>query len=428
MAGGRRAVGIALRMARLEVTEMTDQDDIIAAIEDGSLADVLPMPMRAEEIDALVEATKTDPGAPFERSTLARIEATKIADLPTFIRFRARLKDLKLPVGELDRALTKVNAAGGDDEAGQGRLIKFAEIEPWQEPVDGALLLGTIVVQLKRYVMLPDVAASAVALWIVHTRCFHLFNISPRLGALSPEKRCGKTTLLRFLQSLVSIAAANITAAAMFRTIEKYKPSLLIDEAVTFLPDNEELRGVINSGHEREGQVIRLVGDDHEPSAFSTFCPTAIAAIGSLTGTIEDRSITIPMRRRLPNEMVEPLRIERAEHLGELRSKIGRWVADNSTALQFADPETPEALHDRASDNWRPLLAIADCARWDWPQRARAAAVALSAQAGEQSEQSRGVLLLTDIHRIFDSKATAGGADTKRISSTGLVDALTSLG
>jgi hypothetical protein len=240
-------------------------------------------------------------------------------------------------------------------------------------------LLFEIAAQLERHVMLPHEAAVAVALWIMHAYCFDAFTISPRLVITSPEKRCGKTTLLRVVQALVpkSLAAATLPPP---RCSARSRSIGLIDEADTFLPDNEELRGVINSGHEREGRVIRLVGEDFEPSAFSTFCPTVIAAIGSLPGTIDDRGITIAMRRRLASESIVPFRSDRAGHLHELASKAARWVADHEYALRDADPDTPEALHDRACDNWRPLLAIADLAGGDWPQKVRSAAQTLSTQ------------------------------------------------
>jgi hypothetical protein len=46
----------------------------------------------------------------------------------------------------------------------------------------------------------------------------------------------------------------------------------------------------------------------------------------------------------------------------------------------------PYGLNDRACDNWSPLLAIADLAGGEWPQRARAAALDLSG-AGRDDEQ-----------------------------------------
>ena len=95
--------------------------------------------------------------------------------------------------------------------------------------------------------------------------------------------------LTRLLPRVLSVAG--ITAAAIFRTVELARPTLLIDEADTFLQQNDELRGVLNSGHRRGGNVVRLLGDGHEPRQFSTFAPVAIAMIGKLPNTLADRSI-----------------------------------------------------------------------------------------------------------------------------------------
>ncbi|MGE0294785.1 MAG: DUF3631 domain-containing protein [Hyphomonadaceae bacterium] len=60
----------------------------------------------------------------------------------------------------------------------------------------------------------------------------------------------------------------------------------------------------------------------------------------------------------------------------------------------------PAGLHDRAADNWRPLFAIAEAAGGDWPARAVAACLALSAGV-EREADSVGVALLRDIRAVF---------------------------
>jgi putative DNA primase/helicase len=97
--------------------------------------------------------------------------------------------------------------------------------------------------------------------------------------------RCGKTLLLIVLGALTPrrVFASNITPAGLFRTIEKFQPTLFIDEADTFLRDNDDLRGLLNCGTTRTTAVIiRPVGDDHEPRAFSTWCAKVVALIGKL--------------------------------------------------------------------------------------------------------------------------------------------------
>jgi hypothetical protein len=46
----------------------------------------------------------------------------------------------------------------------------------------------------------------------------------------------------------------------LFRYIEEVRPTLLIDEADSFVKDNEEMRGILNSGHTKAAAyVIRNV-------------------------------------------------------------------------------------------------------------------------------------------------------------------------
>jgi uncharacterized protein DUF3631 len=101
----------------------------------------------------------------------------------------------------------------------------------------------------------------------------------------------------------------------------------------------------------------------------------AIAAIGKLPATIEDRSILINLSRRRLDEKIERLRSNRIADLEQMASRAARWAADRMIELASSDPKIPDALHDRAADNWRPLLAIADVAGGDWPVRARRAAL-----------------------------------------------------
>ncbi len=262
----------------------------------------------------------------------------------------------------------------------------------------------------------------AAALWVVHTYLLDHFVISPRLAIRSPLKGCGKTTLLDVIGRLVlrPLPTANVTASAMFRVVEAYRPALLVDEADTFLRDSDELRGVINSGHRRGGSVVRAVGDDFEPRSFSTYSACAIALIGKLPDTLADRSVTIDLKRRLPSEEIKAFRPDRARHLDELARKIARWAQDNADRISKVDPEMPVGVHNREADNWRPLLAIAETAGGDWPGRAREA-VMESRAAGGGDDESRLVVLLTDIAATFSEK------DTDRLLSADLVNSLVAI-
>ena len=337
----------------------------------------------------------------------------------------------KLPLAEYERARSAeatrmgfrtlildrlVAAARGDDDVGtpkQGRALTLPVPEPWPEPVAGARLLDRLAAFFKRHIFLPPGAADAMAVWTVHTHCFDLFRHSPRLAFKSPEKRCGKTTALDTTALVCSkpLPTANVTAAAVFRTIEAAAPTLLIDEADTFLRDKEDLRGILNAGHKRDGQVIRCVGDDAEPRAFSVFAPAAIAAIGRLPGTIEDRAILVRLKRATRAERPEPLRTADEVEGAELARCCVRWVADHTARLRDADPALPANLFNRAADNWRPLFAIAEAAAGGWPERFAKAAAALASD--DTDAEGRGVLLLADVRTIFDERKAdkLGSAD-----------------
>src|SRR5262249_45924983 len=154
-------------------------------------------------------------------------------------------------------------------------------------------------------------------------------------------------------------------------------------EADTFLPQADELRGVINSGHRKGGTVIRTVGDDHEPRKFSTYAACAIALIGKLPATFHDRSApVIDLKRRLRSEKVDNFRLDRPGHRDMLARKAARWAADKAEQVRDTDPELPPGLFNRDGDNWRPLLAIAEVAGGKWSEQAREAAALFCAVAG----------------------------------------------
>ncbi len=188
--------------------------------------------------------------------------------------------------------------------------------------------------------------------------------------------------------------------AELPRTVDHFAPTLIVDEADTFLLTNLALRGIINSGHSRATAfVVRTVGP--EPRRFSTWGARMIALIGRLPATLEDRAIVLPMRRRAPGEPVE--RIRRAgllRQLAPLRRRAARWVADHLAALQAADPAVPSALDDRQADNWRPLLAIADEPGEAWADLARSAARTLSGAVVE-ADTAAPVQLLADLREVF---------------------------
>ena len=296
----------------------------------------------------------------------------------------------------------EAKASPQTDTGGKGTPLNLESPEPWGHPVDAVRLLDEARAIFDDHLKMPEWCSVADALWTAHTYAFDAFDHTPRLSIQSPEMQCGKSKKLDILHVLCckAIMAANISAPAMFRTIELGRPTLLIDEADSFMKENEELRGVVNSGPAVNGGVIRTVGDDHEPRLFSTFAPVAIAGIGHRAGTIEDRSIPTHMRRKLPTDKVKRFRPKDPEY-PRIRRQFARMMQDMVRGgVAGIDPVMPESLSDRQVDSWRPLFAIAKAAGGHWPELVKKAAVELCKVAADNS-QSLGVRLLSDIREIF---------------------------
>jgi hypothetical protein len=97
----------------------------------------------------------------------------------------------------------------------------------------GAISSMTSSASFCQYVILPSGGAEAAALWTVHAHAHDAATTSPILAITSPEMRCGKTTMLEILQALTpkSILTSNVTAPALLRLVDRYSPTLLVDES-----------------------------------------------------------------------------------------------------------------------------------------------------------------------------------------------------
>ena len=302
----------------------------------------------------------------------------------------------------------------------------FPPVPPWPEAVDAAALLDALADLALRYVVLPPHGPVIFALWTAHTWVPDANDYTPYLLLISPVRECGKSTTLELLAQLVyrPQLSGGITAAALYRRIERRYPTILLDELDTRLRGDggEALRGVLNTGFHRSGRITICVGDDHEESDFSTFCPKALAGIGRPWDTVESRSIKMQLTRATKSQLVSLTKIRGdriARECEPYRRKLRRFADDTCTALRNADPMAPTELSARQADVWRPLLAIADFAGGRWPEAARAAARALHSDG--QDETDNGLLMLEDVRDLYDRDAV------DFLNSTRIADALATL-
>ncbi|WP_137701651.1 DUF3631 domain-containing protein [Marimonas lutisalis] len=327
----------------------------------------------------------------------------------------------------LDAEVQKVRQLNTDpDECEQNSFIE--DLEPWLDPVDGASLAEEIRNRLRDHVVFgTDADADCATLWIIGTYLMNTWRLWPRLLITSPTKACGKSTLLEVVDALAyrGFIASNATPAAIFRAIEAWQPTLLLDEADTWMRQNEELAGILNSGHtNRTARVIRVqeVNGELVPTPFSTWCPMVIAGIGSQRDTLMSRSIVIGLRRKLPEEKVAKLPIDLHGQMLRVRRRIARWTADNAVRIGAMENEPPACGNDRLQDNFTPLWRIATALGGIWPDRI-AAAYSLQVKAQEKSDEPAGVIMLHDIAELFATRT--GRPD--RLSSAEIVTDLIAL-
>lgn len=374
--------------------------------------------------------------------TLKRLhrEAKSVATVDQVQELVESLKSAPEPTAEGDKE--KSAPADPQTEARKAKVADIrADMKARGEP-ETAFLLEEVRTFISRYLVLPgDPYRDAMAIWVLHAHAIDAFDSTPRLVFRSPAPQCGKTRALELLELLVPRPLMNITASvsSIFRLLAHEQATLLFDEVDTiFRADvtggQEDLRALINAGHRRGQSIPRVVGEGSgmRVERFPTFAATALAAIGDLPATIEDRAVITPMRRRAPDEEIEQLRFRDAhQEAAELVEWLNQWATEHVGALAKARPVMPEGVTDRAADCWEPLIAIADLAGDDWGRRARRTAQSI-VKGQVEDDQSLGTRLLADILAALDITQVADGKTEvvgkhDRMSSALLVEKLVAL-
>ncbi|MFD7507365.1 DUF3631 domain-containing protein [Streptomyces sp. NPDC059850] len=292
-------------------------------------------------------------------------------------------------------------------------------------PPAGEEVLRDLRAQIKRFVVPPsEEALTAVTLWVAATHLQTAWQHAPRLAVVGPAKRCGKSRLLDVVTETVRapLITVNASPAAIFRSItEKSPPTLLVDEADTLFGSqkaaerNEDLRGLLNAGHQRNRPTLRVTGPEHTPVAFPTFAMAALAGIGDLPDTIMDRSVVVRMRRRAAGESVSAFRTGRdTPALHAIRDRLTAWLRRLHAKAMDMEPDMP--VEDRAADTWEPLVIVADLAGGDWPSLARTACRTMSAhEAGQDENAGLRTRILVDIRQVFAAEDDPAILRTSRL-------------
>ena len=236
--------------------------------------------------------------------------------------------------------------------ADQGRIclcIPHWKVTPAADKVDTGSLLADIKAQIERYVATLGNRSIVPAVFTMFTWLQKGATHSPQLVVTSAEADSGKTTLTGVMKFLTrrSIATVGITGAVLFRSIEKWDPTLIIDEADTVLTDNDDLRTVVNSGWTRGESVLRCDPISRDPRPYSTFAAKILAMKKhrgrvALPDTTLSRSIILELKRKTAAERVDDF-----DHLDceEFGSCARGWRGGLPTTPIFIrqSPKSPKA-------------------------------------------------------------------------------------
>lgn len=208
--------------------------------------------------------------------------------------------------------------------------------------VDFPSIFNEIKAILKYYMDLQDENDyNLIALWIIGTYFHPMFNSYPYLF-FNAVKRSGKTKLMTIISLLAFNARLNLdpTSATTFRLVNDNRCTLLFDEAETITSkDKKALRLLLNSGYKQGGTVARAQ-EGRRTGAFyvkeyNMYGPKCIANISGIEDVLEDRCITLIMKRTR-NRIIANREIDLADpKWQEIRDKLYLLVLEHFETLKF---------------------------------------------------------------------------------------------
>jgi hypothetical protein len=210
----------------------------------------------------------------------------------------------------------------------------------------------------KTYLVLKDEEYHLVTAWILASWLVDDFSSCPYLCMIAP-KSSGKTKVLEVLGELAyrAVSTISITPASLFRAIELWNITLLIDEAEHQIKTDTEagqaLYGCLNGGYKRGSYALRTEGDANNrvPASFEVFGFKAIASTKLFHPTLESRSIVINMTQGIPKKIIID-----SGRAAILRSKLLFWRFETLGKLKLA---MPESLSGRLIEMFIPLFTVA---------------------------------------------------------------------
>lgn len=270
--------------------------------------------------------------------------------------------DLALPKVAKEFGINQDKVQSYVNEHKKGQLVKATT--PYHKPVAGSEIFGELYQMIDAFIFIDDGYKTAFVLWVISSYLVQDLDFAPHAWITAPERNCGKSTLLELFQRVVDRPFTMIapTMATVFRIMDKYRPTLLLDEIDTNLKTKSEILGLINGGYSKVASLAPRINTNkgNELDLFNVYGAKVFCGIGTMQGTFASRAIRFNLTRQPPYAQ-KPLLNSLSLPLAKtelLKQKIKRWCEDNRQSVLDVDVKRL-AMDARINNNWQGLFKIA---------------------------------------------------------------------
>lgn len=286
-----------------------------------------------------------------------------------------------------------------------------------QDVPHGAQVLNETRDYAKRFVRFPNEAAADVfTLWVAATHArdtdgVPVWEAAPRMLFTGNEPGCGKSEALKMACRLAARGEhmSEVTHVALAAAINADQATPGMDELdLLFGPRSNGMRltrMILNDGFNR-GASMRRGDRKIKIYAFMAGAGLATSIMGnSNLDTLRDRSWIVLMRKvtEAQASRMESYRDRMHGPTTEMiRTALSKWIGHGLGQLATAWPDMPSGFYGRLADKAECLLAVADYAGGDWPERARKALTALAFGRDDDGplDPTPGERIFADIARV----------------------------
>lgn len=252
---------------------------------------------------------------------------------------------------------------------------------------------------------------SLLSLWVMGTYLFPAFPTFPYLHITGP-KGSGKTKLLDIFEVVTFNGHKMLdpTSAVIFRTVQAFRPTLLVDEVEGMSHDEfKEIRGIINAGYKKGGTVSRCEGPNYQLKEYEVYSPKVLAGIKGLGDVLEDRCISLVMlrpplgdsRQNQPVKLEDPAWGLIREGFINLTLKYSGKLLELLKDQNSLEKLIPDWLNARDRELWFSLVLLADQVdKWELKEFATSDRRVLEKTLGlaQESVKDRGLDFDTEIY------------------------------